>query len=144
MTVATLVPPAMPEPNAKFLDGVTPTIEWDGKQWPIPLLAPRENRIVLPAVMRSRITVQKMTQENAPMTTEEYDDLTLIVYWGLRRAHPSLTRDQFDDVPISTIDLLRAMTTVARQTGAVAVGEGGAAAVGEDKAPAPEAPRTGT
>jgi hypothetical protein len=42
----------MPEPNERAKDGSTPTIHLAGKEWPIPLLAPRQNRIVVPAVAK--------------------------------------------------------------------------------------------
>lgn len=137
----TALPTSTIEPNPEFLDGTTPTISWAGKEWPVPLLAPKQNRQVIPAAMRSRASITKVIGGQEPLTTEEYDDLSLIVFYGLKRAHPNLTRDQFDDTPLSIRDLMVAVTVVSQQTG-IMKKEDGSAAVGEDIVAKP--PQTGT
>jgi len=109
---------AIPEPNADFLDGKTPTIEWAGKKWPIPLLAPKQNRHVIPALMRSMKVVAGMSPEklksgSLDVTEAQMDDLYDIVYWGLKRAHPTLTRDDFDDVDLPMMEMMKMIPVVA-------------------------------
>jgi hypothetical protein len=124
-------------PNQKFLDGETPKIEWAGKDWPIPLLAPKQNRHVLPAIMRVRHKVRTINVATAePISEDDFEDLSKIVYWGLKRAHPDLTRDDFDEVSMPMKEMLKAMTVVAKQASGVPdkdEGDGNSAEVGEDK-----------
>jgi len=130
-------------PNEKFLDGVTPTINWDGQQWPIPKLAPRENRFVLPAVLRLRPMLAKLRESE--MTAEQFDDLTSIIFWGLKRAHPLLRRDYFDSIAYGVDEMFEAVMVIALQTGTMKLVK----KVAEDKesegeAEVPAAPQTGT
>lgn len=83
----------------------------DGKKWPVPKLAPRQNRKVVPAILRCA----KIDQRN--ITEEQVDDLYLVLYTGLTRAHPTLTRDEFDGMPISVEDALAAFPIVAIASG---------------------------
>jgi len=133
-------------PNDEYLDGETPTVTWNGAEWPVPLLAPKQNRHVLPAVMRSKVTIADM--KTAKLSEEQFDDLLGIVYWGLKRAHPTLTREQFDDVPFSMNDVMKASEVVARQTGAMAEqpkGAGDDTTQGEAQVEdATKSPQTGT
>jgi hypothetical protein len=154
----------MTEPNGILDDGVNPCIQLAGKKWPIPLLGPRQNRIVVPAV--SRITkrmrevaeaklaelsdeqrqtimasatadetiaarlggdavVRSFVWKNTDFSTElvqgaDTDFLDLLseaVFWALKRAHPQMARDEFDDMPIATLDMVDAVGTIAQQTG---------------------------
>jgi hypothetical protein len=50
-------------------------------------------------------------------TEAQYDDLLKVVFWGLKRAHPDLDWELFQDLPITTRDLFYAFTTISRQTG---------------------------
>jgi hypothetical protein len=150
------------EPNQQMLDGKTPTISLAGKDWPIPLLAPRQNRIVVPAVSKitrrmREIGTEKLAELDAEsrqilldscdddlvarlgadgavrqrlwqitdfskalveqMEPDFFDLLDEAAYWALTRAHPSLTRAEFDDMPIGTIELIDAIGNIAQQTG---------------------------
>lgn len=83
-----------------------PTITIAGRAWRIPLLAPRQNRIVLPGFL--------MLGDDP---AERYETLCDVVYAALTRAHPELDRSDFDDWPIATYELLDALPVIARQTG---------------------------
>jgi hypothetical protein len=83
-----------------------PVIVIAGREWTIPLLAPRQNRVVVPALMRLGMR-----------RDEQYDLLLDIVFAALTRAHPDIAREDFDDWPIATHELLNALPIVARQTG---------------------------
>ncbi len=47
----------------------------------------------------------------------QYDTLLDIVFSALTRGHPALARDEFDDWPIATYELLDALPVIAQQTG---------------------------
>jgi hypothetical protein len=83
-----------------------PVITIAGRAWRIPLLAPRQNRMVIAGLMAlgRRPEVQ-------------YDTLLDIVFAALTRAHPTLPREEFDDWPIGTYELLDALPVIAKQTG---------------------------
>jgi hypothetical protein len=83
-----------------------PTIIIAGRAWRIPLLAPRQNRVVLPGLMR-------LGKEPA----EQYGTLLDIVFAALTRAHPSIAREEFDDWPIATWELVESIPVIAKQTG---------------------------
>src|SRR5438270_7687216 len=82
------------------------TIIIAGTEWPVPLLAPRQNRIVVPALM---------ALGGEPHA--QYDRLLDIVFAALTRAHASLARDEFENWPIATHELLAALPVIAKQTG---------------------------
>lgn len=77
-----------------------------GREWPVPLLAPRQNRIVVPALL----SIGKDA-------TREYELLLDIVFAALTRAHPDLNRDDFEDWPLPLCELREAVPVIARQTG---------------------------
>jgi hypothetical protein len=88
-----------------------PVISLGGKEFPVPLLAPRQQRIVIPAIMRLR------TMNAAAITQEQYDDLCEISLSAAQRGTPSLKRDEFLDMPIQVNELLSALPVIAKQTG---------------------------
>ena len=98
----------MEEGPALFLDrGMRePLIVIAGREWRVPLLAPRQNRIVVPAL------VHLCTSGDPP-----YDLLLDIVFAALTRAHPTVTREDFEDWPVPAHELLDALPVVAAQTG---------------------------
>lgn len=97
-----------------------PVITLAGKQWPVPLLAPRQNRKVVPLL----VSVGLITDARS-ISEELYGKLLDIVYLALSRAHPNLARDEFDDMPIQTMELVNAIPTIAEQTGMLKAGEPG-------------------
>ena len=82
------------------------TIVIAGREWTIPLFAPRQNRIVVPALL-----------ELATGRAEQYERLLDIVFAALTRAHPDIVRSGFENWPIATHELLDALPIIARQTG---------------------------
>lgn len=86
-----------------------PRIRIAGRAWPIPRLAPRQNRIVLPGFL---------LLADAP--AEHYGVLCDVVFAALTRAHPQLDRAAFDDWSIATWELLDALPVIAGQTGFLA------------------------
>lgn len=82
-----------------------PVITIAGRAWRVPLLAPRQNRIVVPALLRMGAN-----------PGAQYDDLLGMVFAALTRAN-DLAREEFDDMPIPTWELTAAVPIVAQQTG---------------------------
>jgi hypothetical protein len=103
------------------------TITLAGRHWPIPTLAPRQNRIVIPALLEVIPKIICARSEASDGTgfsqlaryldTQTYDRLTEIVFMALTRAHPALTRAEFDDMSIDTAELLAALNPIARAAG---------------------------
>lgn len=83
-----------------------PTITIAGREWRVPHLAPRQNRIVVPALL----ALQTCTEQ-------WYDRLLDIVFAALTRAEPAIVRDDFDDWSIATHELIDALPVIAKQTG---------------------------
>ena len=77
-----------------------------GREWTVPLLAPKQNRVVVPALLRL-----------ATSGAEQYDLLLDTVFAALTRASPDIVRDEFEDWPVTTRELLAALPVVAKQTG---------------------------
>jgi hypothetical protein len=83
-----------------------PVIVIAGREWCVPFLAPRQNHIVVPALMRLGMC-----------RDEQYDLLLDIVFAALTRAYPEIVRDDFDDWPVTTHELIDALPVIAEQTG---------------------------
>ena len=118
--------PNFVEPNASLLDGVTPTVTLAGREWPVPFLTPRQQKHVLPALfdlapVLASLTPQakKLTdvQTISLLTPEMYDKLILAVFWGLKKGHPMMTRDQVEDMDITPKELIQSLEIISRQTG---------------------------
>jgi hypothetical protein len=108
------------------------SIRLAGREWPVPVLAPRQNRIVVPAlldlvpkILRARDESEKAGEKGGfaalarYLDTPTYDQLAEIVFAALTRAHPGLARAEFDDMPIDTLELIASVTMIARQAGLV-------------------------
>jgi hypothetical protein len=67
------------------------------------------------------------------------EPLAEVLWHGLRRAHPRLTRDEFFDLPITVAELVAALPTVIEQAGGRKVD----AAAGEFAAASASTPSTG-
>jgi hypothetical protein len=83
-----------------------PEIAIAGRQWRVPLLVPRQNRIVLPGLFA--------LGRNPAV---QYGTLCDVVVAALSRAHPDLDPEAFDDWPVPTYELLEALPVIAEQTG---------------------------
>ena len=83
-----------------------PTISIAGREWVVPLLAPRQNRIVVPGLMKL-----------AMLATADYGLLCEIVFAALTRAHPFLSREEFEAWPVPLWELVQSLPVISRQTG---------------------------
>lgn len=95
-------------PNAELLgkDDVL-HIKLAGQEWPVPLLAPRQNNIIVPLFMRHA------GQPSADLFTQErMQEISTIVFTALTRGHKSITRDEFDDMPISFPEMIDALEAI--------------------------------
>lgn len=100
-----------------------PTIRLAGRDWPVPTLAPRQNRIVVPALFDLVPKIRRACNESGfagfarHFDTAAFDALSEIAFLALTRAHPEMSRAEFDDMPIDTLELLAAVRIIARQAG---------------------------
>jgi hypothetical protein len=95
-----------------------PKVALAGNWYPVPMLVPRQQRIVIPkllSLMKSMAVNGKV--DPTGLTTEQYDDLLDLVYVALTRGTPDLKRDHFMDMPSTMLELIAAMNTIAEQTG---------------------------
>jgi hypothetical protein len=106
------------EPNKKLLgDPRVLRITLDDQDWPIPKLAPAQLEVVLPLIDSTLATIGGKALGSGSFTKELLHDLGTILYLGLERGHPSLTREEFDQMPIGLTDLVDGMAVVQRQCG---------------------------
>jgi hypothetical protein len=110
----------------------TPTIVLAGRAWPIPRLAPRQNRIVVPALLELIPKILRARDEAAAaselgsfaqvaryLDTAAYDQLTELAFTALTRGHPDLARAEFDDMAMDTFELIAAVRVIALQAGLI-------------------------
>lgn len=89
-----------------------------GQEWFVPVLAMRQARIVVPALMRLMPTLERLQGGGAAHLSEaDYDAMLDVVHAALTRAYPTLTREAFLDFPASTPELIAALAIVTKQTG---------------------------
>lgn len=107
-----------------------PTIILAGREWAVPKLAPRQNRIVVPAlvalipkILRARDDADAANDSGSfvqlarYLDTQSYDTLAGLVFAALTRAQPELSRESFDDMAIDTFELVAAVVPIARAAG---------------------------
>jgi hypothetical protein len=101
-----------------------------GHEWALPTPAPRQNRIVVPAllalvpkILKARDDADAAGEKGSfaalarYLDTESYDTLACLVFAALTRAHPELDRESFDDMAITTFELAAAVVPIARAAG---------------------------
>lgn len=102
------------------------TITLAGREWEVPVLAPKQNRIVVPALLelvpkmlraREEAGASSFAQLARYLDAAAYDRLCDLVFAALTRARPDLTRAEFDESPIDTLELVEAVRTIAFQAG---------------------------
>ena len=116
-------------------EDTTPSLVLGGRDWPLPQLAPKQNRIVVPAllelvpkILRARDEARAAGEASGLaalarcIDTATYDTLATLVFTALTRAHPGLTRDAFDDMAVDTLDLVAAVLPIARAAGLTRAG----------------------
>ncbi|HEY1615130.1 MAG TPA: hypothetical protein VGF97_15705 [Rhizomicrobium sp.] len=105
----------------------TPTIALAGRDWPVPRLTPRQNRVIVPILLDliPRV-VQARAQDGGDLAqlarfldAATYDQLVTVAHLALTRAHAALTRDEFEEMPVETLELVMALGTIAKQAGLV-------------------------
>ncbi len=108
-----------PDPQIDCANAAVVTLA--GREWFVPMLAMRQARIVVPALMRLMPVLQSLqsgvAEGAAQLSETDYDAILDVVYAALTRAYPRLTRDAFLDLPASTPELIAALAVVTRQTG---------------------------
>lgn len=148
------------EPNKKLFDDTsTRTITINDVKWPVPKLAPRQNEIVVPLILKlvPKLLAARQERDNGDGTRTAFMDLGVlatvltgegmrelgeVVFRALERGHRDLTREEFDDMPMGTLEMVEAVVTIARQTGVIRqTAEVGGTTKGEGAAA--EAPQTG-
>jgi len=108
-----------PDPNIDCAGA--PVVTLAGREWFVPVLAMRQARVVVPALMRLMPVLQEMQSGQpsamARLSEENYDAIIAVVHAALTRAYPELSRERFLDLPASTPELVAALGVVTRQTG---------------------------
>lgn len=98
-----------------------PKIRLGGRQWAVPLLAARQNKLIDPLILRLLPLFSTWRQDPeaalAQIGQEQYDALLDIAYYALLRAYPTLSRDEFLECPVTLAELIAAFSTIAQQTG---------------------------
>jgi hypothetical protein len=95
-----------------------PVITLAGKEYPVPMLALKQNRVVVPACMRLR------GLKPLEISQEQFDDLIDITFLGAQRGTPGLNKVDFMEMPIKTAELLMAFPVIMQQTGMFKAKEG--------------------
>jgi len=104
----------------------SPMVLLGGRDWPVPELAVRQIMRLVPLMGR----LYKAGAASAGiLDEEEIGWLYEIAYVALTRAHPDLSRQAFDEMPIRLHEIMSSLPVIARQAG-LEFKEGGAA--GED------------
>jgi hypothetical protein len=101
------------------------TVRLGGRDWFIAPLSLRQILAIADYVPKlSAIGVDTLSGERLAPLAE-------VLWHGLRRAHPKLTRDEFYDLPITIGELVAALPVVIEQAGGRRVDSGEGAAAGE-------------
>jgi hypothetical protein len=78
-----------------------------GMDWPIPSLSLRQSLKMHGPVQRLLGRVQGGA-DSLSLTEQDLRDLTDTCFEALQRAHPELSRDQFEDMTVTQIEMLDA------------------------------------
>lgn len=103
-----------------------PSITLGRREFKVCELVPRQNKIVTPAIfdlmeifIRAKMAAESGNLLGMKITETQYAMLLKVVHVALLRAHPEVTLDDLEDMPIKTVELLQAFVVVARQAGAI-------------------------
>ncbi len=122
-----------PDPNIDCCGA--PVVTLAGREWFVPVLAMRQARVVVPALMRLMPVLRDMQSGEpaamARLSSEDYDAIIAVVHSALTRAYPDLSREAFLDLPASTPELVAALGVVTRQTGFFKPADAAEEALGE-------------
>lgn len=119
----------MIEPNKELLaDPEVARITLGGVQWPVPKLAIKQLKIIMPLLLPFMSAERSL---NALMfTAKDIDDLATIAHAALSRGH-AITREEVEDLAASPYDLLGMLLVVAQQTGMMKPAPAGGSPPGE-------------
>lgn len=121
------------EPDEKLDRAGTRAVRLGGHDWIVAPLSLRQILAIADYVPKlSAISVDNLSSERLTPLAE-------VLWHGLRRAHPRLTRDEFFDLPITIAELVAALPVVIEQAGGKRVD----AAAGEALAASPSTPSIG-
>lgn len=111
----------MTEPNETLLaDETIPTVTLAGKRWPVPPLALKQMRVVVPILMkRMRELGGLQAGQVDALTNETTGDLITAVFIGLQRGHGAMKREEFEEMPVGWQELIEASIVVSRQAGMI-------------------------
>ena len=144
----------MTEP-AKYDPRRTPSIRWDKRDWPIPPLVADQLDVIwddvktLTAVLEAQALAQadaddgksgadRLAQQIADrvfqLSGSDYKMMREVVYYGLTRAHPALTPQEFRSTPTTPYEMLIAFYIVRRQSGMYGAAVEGDPGAGEAEA----------
>lgn len=127
-------------PNAILLDRTDkiPVIRIDGKDWPVPAFAPKQNEVIVPLLFEIWPKLNLIRQAGRDgimdalgqvLDAAAIQNLYTCIFVALTRAHPDLTRDEFDgEFAIGILEAMEATQVIGQQTGIIRFtqGEGGA------------------
>ena len=114
------------------------TVRLGDREWTVAPLSLRQ-------ILAIADFVPKLTAVSADnLSGERLAPLAEVLWHGLRRAHPRLTRDEFFDLPITIGELVTALPTVIEQAGGRRLDAAEAAATGDAPAGEPAAASAST
>lgn len=147
---------APPNQFAIDLDN-SPKITLAGRQFAIPVLAIKQNRIVVPGLLKLAPMMKRISMAMSsagasvdPVTnavtvtnkewfldvgisTDEFDIMCDIVHAACTRGTPGFGRGEFDGMPITVMELIEAISVVGQQTGMMARQEAARPGAGEQQ-----------
>ena len=97
-----------------------PKITLGKHTYAIPMLAPRQNRLVVPkllAMMKQMTGDDGKTPNALALDTASYDELLDLTWVAITRAQPTLTKEEFLDRPVTLMELIVAMDVISQQCG---------------------------
>lgn len=122
----------MPTPNQTPPSG-SEYVLIAGQQWPVPKLAVRQFRVIVPGIVRLlrelgpmfAMTLDAKAGKISPadlvrqfhLSTEQIDLLGDIILCALQRAHSNMTHDQFQEMEITLQEMMGALPVIMRQAG---------------------------
>lgn len=102
-----------------------------GKDFDIPQLAVRQNRIIDPLIINLIPILSAWTKDkNLNIGSKEYDDLLTIAFTAITKAKPDFKKEEFEELHITLPELITAFSTIAQQTGIFTRGTPGEAKAG--------------
>lgn len=106
------------QPDQSLIAPGCPVVTLAGREWFVPTLAMRQSRVIVPALMRVMPALDEIQSNPHALSEEHFESIIAAIHAALTRAYPTLTLDDFLDLPVSTAELIAAITVVTRQTGA--------------------------